>query len=87
QDFYNNLNHSLTKDRALRKAKLQFLSQSPEELSNPLYWAGMILVGDISPVEIQSSASNSILFFLGLGIVSVLLFIFYRYYFNSKIQS
>jgi len=79
QEFYLNLDQKLTKDRALRQAKLNFLAQSPEELSNPLFWAGMVLVGDVSPVEIESSTSSVLFVLGGLSLLSLLSFLLYRF--------
>lgn len=50
--FYQNLADGMPKHLALRKAKLDFLAKAPEELSLPYYWAGMVLVGDVSPVAL-----------------------------------
>lgn len=48
--FYGYLADGLPKHKALRQAKLDFLAKAPDELSLPYYWAGMVLVGDVSPV-------------------------------------
>lgn len=49
--FYKYLNDGLSKDQALRKAKLDFLNTSDIELAHPGYWAPFVLVGDNSPLS------------------------------------
>lgn len=78
EGFYEKLDKDLKKDQALREAKLQFLSQSPAELSNPLFWAGMVLVGDNSPVEIKSPSSIFVPLVMGLIVLAVVLFFIFR---------
>lgn len=50
--FYELLADGLPKHEALRQAKLDHLATADEELSMPYYWAGLVLVGDVEPVEI-----------------------------------
>ncbi len=49
--FYKNLSEGMPKNEALRQAKLKYLKENPGELSAPYYWAGMILLGDVKPLE------------------------------------
>jgi len=49
--FYRNLRKGMGKNEALRKAKLDFISGSIPEFSDPYYWAGYELIGDVSPVK------------------------------------
>ncbi len=49
--FYEHLAKGMAKDQALRQAKLDHLEHAPEELSLPYYWAGLVLVGDPSPID------------------------------------
>lgn len=48
--FYRLLSDGLSKSEALRKAKLEYLSNADGELSHPYYWAGMALIGNDDPV-------------------------------------
>ena len=50
--FYELLAEGLPKHEALRQAKLDHLATADEELSMPYYWAGLVLVGDVEPIEI-----------------------------------
>lgn len=52
--FYGNLAAGQPKHLALRQAKLDHLSQAPEELASPYYWAGLVLVGDVAPVQLSA---------------------------------
>ena len=73
QKFYQFLKQRDPKDVALRRAKLNFLDESTPELANPLYWAGMVIVGDASPIYL----SNNVSYWIYLLVLSVILFILY----------
>lgn len=77
QGFYANLNQKMPKHTALRKAKLEFLSSSPQELSNPLFWAGMIVVGNVSPVQISTGGPSNVIWIVGLGVLTIGLGVWY----------
>ena len=54
--YLKHLEKGEDKDDALRNAKLEYLRQvTSEEGYNPIYWAGLQVMGDISPVEIGKS--------------------------------
>ncbi|MFT5386704.1 MAG: CHAT domain-containing protein, partial [Saprospiraceae bacterium] len=48
--FYKNLKKGKTKDEALRNAKLEYLEKNEREAIHPFFWAGLIGIGDMSPV-------------------------------------
>lgn len=50
--FYHHLSEGMPKHKALRQAKLDHLATAQDELALPYYWAGMVLVGDVGPVEV-----------------------------------
>ncbi|HRH37315.1 MAG TPA: CHAT domain-containing protein, partial [Flavobacteriales bacterium] len=50
--FYEHLADGMAKHEALRQAKLDHLNGAPDELALPYYWAGIVLVGDVAPVEV-----------------------------------
>jgi len=54
-DFYVNLSEGMPKNHALRNAKLDFLANAPAEMQSPYYWAGLVLLGDESPVKIDKA--------------------------------
>lgn len=54
--FYEHLADGMPKHKALRQAKLDHLNNSSDELALPYYWAGMVLVGDVEPVEVGGSS-------------------------------
>ncbi len=49
--FYELLATGMPKHHALHQAKLDHLSTAKDELLLPYYWAGMVLVGEVSPVD------------------------------------
>lgn len=74
--FYELLADGLPKHEALRQAKLEHLNEASEELAAPYYWAGLVLVGDVEPVELGRSWTRYGWWILG---VLVVLFIVYRW--------
>ncbi len=55
--FYQGLKDGLSKSQALRKAKLDYLSQADQVFTRPYFWAGFVLIGDQGPVHISGSSS------------------------------
>lgn len=67
--FFQNLNNGYSKSEALQKAKINFLNESPGELQDPYYWAGLVLIGNDSPVALSTTSNLNLylifsLFFL-----------------------
>jgi len=48
-NFYRNLRKGDTKDRALQAARIALLNEAPAQ-SNPFYWAGFRVFGNIAPL-------------------------------------
>lgn len=55
ENFYGYLKTGLSKDEALQKAKLDYLSTAEGRTLSPEYWAGLVLIGDTSPIGFQPS--------------------------------
>lgn len=49
--FYEGLKKGEKKSVALRNAKLRFLSEVPEHLKSPYYWAGLVIYGSDDPLN------------------------------------
>ncbi len=57
--YLKHLEKGEQKDGALRNAKLEYLQQvTSEEGYNPIYWAGLQVMGDVSPVTIGSQVND-----------------------------
>lgn len=70
--FYNKLAEGLPKDIALQQAKIEYLNSARGRMLHPKYWAGLVIMGDVSPVQL-SSPSNLLLYIVSIGILIVLL--------------
>ena len=84
--FYKNLKKGISKDEALYLAKKNYIS----DISNPhpYYWAGLIALGDVAPIEIESSNSMlPILLIAGSLLVSLFYFWYRRRNRKEKQQS
>jgi CHAT domain-containing protein len=71
--FYENLRKGLSKDQALRNAKIQYIKTHPGLSSHPFLWAGLVQYGDPSPINMSSSTYFEILLFSVLGLAAVLI--------------
>ena len=70
--YLKHLEKGEQKDGALRKAKLEYLQQvTSEEGYNPIYWAGLQVMGDVSPVTIGSHANDWIWVALFILLISI----------------
>jgi len=74
-EFYNNISNGLDKDEALQKAKLSYLEKAEGREMDPEYWAGLVLIGDTSPIVIGSD-SNSLWYWI-LGVVLIILLLYF----------
>jgi CHAT domain-containing protein len=74
--FYEELGKGKAKNHALRNAKLSYLSESWPTYNNPVYWAGYVLTGDVSPLIHKSYTFRYI--FVFLAVLSGGVFIFYK---------
>lgn len=75
--FYGHLKNGMRKDEALRKAKLDYLDKYPNLGTDPYFWAGIIPIGDMSPVNL-SSGFNWWWMALALAGLGLVLFLFSR---------
>ncbi|MCB0445445.1 MAG: CHAT domain-containing protein, partial [Gelidibacter sp.] len=72
--FYKNIKKGWSKDKALQQAKLDYMARAKGRAINPQYWAGLVLIGDTSPIALTSS--SSLIYWL-LGGFVIILFLFY----------
>ncbi|MEZ4891548.1 MAG: CHAT domain-containing protein [Saprospiraceae bacterium] len=64
QLFFKALKSGIPKDQALRKAKLEFLHNHPQEEVHPVYWAAVGLYGDTAPLDVVSYVYWQVALFL-----------------------
>ncbi|MGB5555525.1 MAG: CHAT domain-containing protein [Flavobacteriaceae bacterium] len=55
--FYENIAEGLDKDKALRLAKLSYLSKANGRTLHPQYWAGLVLMGETAPIQLSAISS------------------------------
>ncbi|MFK8101736.1 MAG: CHAT domain-containing protein [Saprospiraceae bacterium] len=78
-DFYKSIKTEDSKDVALQKAKLTYLTDNGPRNADPALWANMIVIGDSEPLDINTSS------YLLWGILAVVLFC--GLYFGYRYQS
>ena len=69
--FYSNLIEGMDKDEALRLAKIKYLQNTSGRMLAPQYWAGLVLMGDTSPIEIKKKGSATIWIITGLAVLVI----------------
>jgi len=52
--FYNYIKEGFHKDKALQQAKLNYIANAEGRIIAPQYWAGLVLIGDTSPIDLQT---------------------------------
>ncbi len=78
KNFYKYLKEGLSKDEALRKSKLDYLSVSNHIGSSPYYWSGFINIGNNNPLQFTSHGILSMMLFWVVFIPLFLLAFFYN---------
>ncbi len=53
--FYDHLKEGMAKDKALRSAKLAYLATAEGRTLQPNYWAGLVLIGDTTPMTLSKN--------------------------------
>ncbi len=66
---------SQEKDAALRKAKLDYINQHAHREAHPFYWAGLVPLGDMEPVVMNTALSGWVKY--GLLLIGAALFLFW----------
>ncbi|MBK7426310.1 MAG: CHAT domain-containing protein [Saprospiraceae bacterium] len=73
-DFYHNLRQQLTISNSLHSAKKEYLRKHSGDLANPVYWAGMVMIGE-NQVVLMEAKSSLFSFGPAIGIAAVLVLI------------
>ena len=76
--FYSYLKQGNTKDIALQKAKIDFLSGANMFKSHPYYWSSYILTGDTSTMDVEAieEGPNWLLWMI-ISIVAIAVIVFF----------
>ena len=79
-NFYQHLKTGVSKNEALRQAKLQYLDEvKMDQLAHPYFWSGFMLMGDTSPIQ-----TSAVPYWLLLGVVLLALgAISWRFWFKK----
>ncbi len=72
-EFYKGIKDGLTKDEALRMAKITHLNNANKIMSHPYYWAAFVQSGSTSPIQ-QSGFSFNYWWLLGLLLIPLFFF-------------
>lgn len=73
EQFYEQLAGGVSRDEALRQAKLHYLKSARGRMLAPQYWAGLVLMGDHSPMNIQMKHNTWIWIVSGIAIALLVL--------------
>ena len=78
-DFYRNIKNGYSKDEALRRAKVSYISQADPMKSHPYFWLGYVSIGKQTPL-FKSKAG----YFAGLIIFVFLAIVLEKWYLKRK---
>jgi len=81
--FYKNLTKGLEKDEALRQTKLSYLQNANGRMLAPQYWAGLVIMGDTSPIDLQQKSNFWLMLLPGF----LLLFVGGYFVFRRRIKT
>ncbi|WP_081909520.1 CHAT domain-containing protein [Aureispira sp. CCB-QB1] len=94
KNYYINLACGVSKEKALRKAKLDYLeNQDNQSALHPAFWAAFVQTGDVKPLELVSRTGKTfkqlhIMFGVGLALLVILIgFFIVRYKKRKKISN
>lgn len=76
QKFNEYLSRGMSKDAALKKAKMFFLETNEGDKQLPYYWANMVLIGNVQPV-LLSAHSNLFWLYISVGLVVLIVAILF----------
>ena len=74
--FFDNLGAE-SKSIALQEAKIRYLNTADEHLSKPIYWAGLSINGDNSPIIIKDEMDGKFLYLI-IGLLTLIGVLFWR---------
>lgn len=77
ENFYQQVVNGVPMDEALRQAKLRMLQGEDRMQALPYFWGGSIVLGNVQPLLIEKSWSNSLYYGL-VGMVLLLAIVLYR---------
>lgn len=70
ENFYGYLRDGMSKDEALRQAKLDLINQGDPLRSHPYYWAAYVTIGDYSPMKFVKPLGEKLLFYV-IGLLAI----------------
>ncbi|MEX0288907.1 MAG: CHAT domain-containing protein, partial [Flavobacteriaceae bacterium] len=68
--FYEYLAEGYSKDKALRRAKLDYMLTAEGRTAAPQYWAGLVLMGDSSAIQLNGTAGR---YYWLIGVIVLIL--------------
>jgi CHAT domain-containing protein len=85
--FYQFLNDGYSASESLKMAKLEYLKFSDPDGSNPIFWSGLVLIGDENYIMNKSDNVLNTKYFYILGISLVAFFLCFIIFKKKKIKS
>lgn len=75
QSFYKGLADGLTKDQAMQKAKVEYLSNNKGFTAHPFFWASMVCIGNQQAIPLAQKSLDWYWYLFGGGLLFLLLLI------------
>ena len=83
QSFYRYYHQGLPKDVAEQRAEIDFLHTASDAQSHPNHWAALTIIGDMSPLEGQTTGSKSWVWYLAGGCILLGLILGFKRFFRN----
>jgi len=87
QDFYKYSAEGMTKNEALKNAKLNYLQQADPLTAHPYFWANLVAVGDMSPLRKDKLYPSWSVAFLTILLAIIALFLVKKHYKKAKLPA
>lgn len=78
EHFLAFLAEGMAKDKALKQAKLKYLSTAKGRTLSPQYWAGLVLIGNPDPIEDLNKNHNLAFWILGIVFIVLLCILIFK---------
>ena len=80
ENFYKYLKQGMSKNEALRFAKLDYLKNADQDHKDPFFWAPFVLFGNSDPISLDSDTNHlTILFYSAIFVAIIFAVVVFRF--------
>jgi hypothetical protein len=80
ENFYKYLKKGMSKNEALRFAKLDYLENADQDHKDPFFWAPFVLFGNSNPISLDGDTNHStVLFYSAIFVAIIFTIVVFRF--------